>query len=81
MKTLNEIKDKVAEQSGYENWDLLLYAFAGFGSQIQPYNDEVAKLYAEEALKAAAEIPSCYTNIDETLEEKSKIRNLIKELK
>lgn len=55
MKALSEIKDEVAEAAGYKNWDFLMYTFAGFGAHVQPYTDEVANRYAEEALKEAAE--------------------------
>ena len=80
MKTINEIKDEVAEKAGYKNWDLLMYTFTGFGAHVQPYNDEVAKLYAKEAIKKVAEEAHLTIGIHRYINEDD-ILNLIDKLK
>ncbi len=87
MKTLSQIKDEVAKESGYKTWDLLHYAFAGFGAQIELFSDKVAKRYAEEAIKVCAE--RAIASVDDNnnffnqnaIVDKQSILNIIKELK
>ena len=85
MKTLQEIKDDVAEKAGYKNWDFFLYTFSGANLAIViKLNNEVAKRYAEEAIKVAAENATVedpefcegYPMVD-----KSSILDLVNELK
>lgn len=53
MKTLLEIKDEVAQRDCGYNWDEAIYSY---NIPIHDYQvDEVAKRYAQEALKEAAE--------------------------
>lgn len=55
MKTLDEIKDEVAKENGFVNWDNLCFVWAGFMKQTERFMDIVAKRYAKEALYDAAE--------------------------
>lgn len=80
MKTIQEIKDEVAAEGGYKTWDLLHYAFAGYGKQIERFSDKVAKRYAEEALREAAEIRHEFSYGIVAIDKKS-VLNLLKELK
>ena len=52
MKTLNEIKNELANQFGYVDWSQFQRAYTCFPQQ---YHDMVAMLYAEQAIDAAAE--------------------------
>lgn len=59
MKTLEEIKDEVAKESGFVSWDNLVFIHAGFIQVVRPYNDEATRRFAievaKEALRNAAE--------------------------
>ncbi|HEY9363867.1 MAG TPA: hypothetical protein VIQ00_11430 [Chitinophagaceae bacterium] len=96
MKTLQDIKDEVAKENGTE-WNELLSDYGDNSDDIQDYTDEVAKRYAEEALREAAErsrfIYYDYDTNEKTFSElrqagkdcyqidKDVILNIIKELK
>jgi len=64
MKTLKEIKQDVAYNAGYENikhendgsaWCTLMNEITGDTSLIEFYFNQVAKLYAEQAIDAVCE--------------------------
>lgn len=77
MKTLSEIKNEVAKEM-YSCTFLQSLNFLPEGHVIEMM-DEVAKRYAEEALKEAAELCDDYE--DRRGEHKVNILNLINELK
>lgn len=82
MKTLQEIKDEVAYYHDYKNW---AEVDGDFGRNDYFMIDEVAKRYAEEALKEAAERAPWAGDCEVSKVCKSKIEssilNIIKELK
>lgn len=58
MKTLSEVKNEIAQKEGYDNWeDVCALVNEDMEPVIIDYGlvDEVAKLYAEEALKELSE--------------------------
>lgn len=52
MKTLQEIKEQVAEECGFTSWDHLLKTIKNDVELLSHYFDGVAKMYAEEAIEA-----------------------------
>ena len=83
MKELQEIKNEVAKEKHYGDWGCLMAADVfGAGCVNDDLIDEVAKRYAEEALREAAKRAEAEDNSDcPPTVEKDSILNIIKELK
>lgn len=78
MKTIKEIKDEVAKENGWEDWDQLSYRETIGDWWIH----KVAEKYAEEVIKECADRATAYLGFDDkpTVSKKS-ILDIINELK
>lgn len=87
MKTLEEIKNYVAYESGYDStenitsWDALINEIQGDTDLINHYVGCVAILYAEQALDEAADKATVEIKYHKPIVDKQSILEIINQLK